>query len=264
MKSDFDLIVHKFPENNDLTIIPISDVHLGAIEHMQEAWEQFIEDVLKNPHAYVVLGGDLCNNATRSSVSNIFEETMRPAAQKRRMAEMLRPLADDNRILCAVSGNHERRSGKDADDDPMFDIMCKLDLEDLYRENMAFVKIQIGNNRSNGQHNPTYVLAVTHGAGGGLFTGASVTRNERFGYVMDGVDALIVGHTHKGAISKPLKLKVDTHNNRISMVPFVTVSSVSWLNYGGYALQKMLLPSATGDPQMLKLFGRKKKIQLTW
>lgn len=264
MKSDFDLIIHKFPENNDLTIIPISDVHLGALEHMQDEWEKFVEDVLKSPHTYVVLGGDLLNNATRSSVSNIFEETMRPSAQKRRMAEMLRPLADDNRILCAVSGNHERRSGKDADDDPMFDIMCKLDLEDLYRENMAFVKIQIGNNRSNGQLNPTYVLAVTHGAGGGLFTGASVTRNERFGYVMDGVDALIVGHTHKGAISKPLKLKVDTHNNRISMVPFVTVSSVSWLNYGGYALQKMLLPSATGDPQMLKLYGRKKKIQLTW
>lgn len=264
MKSDYDLIIHKFPANDDLTIIPISDVHLGAFEHKRKEWLDFCKSVLEQPNTYLILGGDMINNATRSSVSNIFSETMRPSEQKRQMAEMLKPLADAGRILCAVSGNHERRSGKDADDDPMFDIMCKLDLEDIYRENAAFIKICIGNKRGDGKKNPTYCLAVTHGAGGGIYTGATVNRNERFGYVIDGIDGLIVGHSHKGALTKPLKLLVDKHNNKVSFKPFVVVSSVSWLDYGGYALQKMLLPAQTGEPQILKLSGTEKKITLIW
>ena len=264
MKSDFDLIVREFAHNNDLTIIPVSDVHLGALEHMTDEWKKFCDDILKESNTFITLGGDLINNATRSSVSNIFSEVMRPSEQKRRMVEMLKPLAESNRILCAVSGNHERRSVKDADDDPMYDIMAKLDLEDIYRENMAFIKLAIGNKNGDGRTNPTYCLGVTHGAGGGIYTGAAVNRNERFGNIIDGLDGLIVGHTHKGTITKPMKIFIDKYNNKVSFKPFVVVSSVSWLNYGGYALQKMLLPSMTGEPQIMKLYGKKKKIELTW
>ena len=82
------------------------------------------------------------------------------------LMRMLKPLRD--RILCAVPGNHEGRSGKDADDCPIYDIMCKLDLEDFYRENIAFVKIGIGNPKGDGERNPTYALAIMHGAGGGI------------------------------------------------------------------------------------------------
>lgn len=264
MKSDFEMIIRNFPDNNDLTIVPISDVHLGAMEHMTKEWESFCKDVLAQPNTYITLGGDLINNATRSSVSNIFKETMRPSEQKRRMAELLKPLARENRILCAVSGNHERRSQKDADDEPMFDIMCKLDLEDIYRESMAFVKIAIGKQEGAGDKNPTYCLAVTHGSGGGIYTGSAVNRNERFGYVVDGIDAIVVGHTHKGAVTKPMKVCVDKHNNKVSMKPFVVVSSVPWLQYGDYALQKMLLPAQTGNPQKMVLCGTKKEISLIW
>ena len=105
------MITHRFPERPDLDIIPVSDVHLGASEHMWQAWEDFRKQVLESPNTYLVLGGDLINNATRSSVSNVFEETIRPRDQKRMMTAMLEPLRD--RILCAVTGNHERRSGKD-------------------------------------------------------------------------------------------------------------------------------------------------------
>ena len=260
MLKDFDMIQHKFAENNDIHIIPISDVHLGAAEHMKKQWDQFCQSILETPNTYITLGGDLINNATRNSVSNIFKETMFPSTQKRKMAEMLKPLARDGRILCAVSGNHERRSQKDCDDEPMFDIMCKLDLEHLYRENMAFVKIQIGNTKASGLKNPTYTLVVTHGAGGGM-TGAAVHKNERFGYVIDGADCLIVGHTHKPFVTQPSKIYVDTHNNKISFKPFKVVSSTAWLDFGGYAAQKMLLPSSHA-PQIITLCGNMKKIEV--
>lgn len=226
---------------------------------MEQEWNNFCEKVLDDKNAYIILGGDLINNATRSSVSNIFEETMRPAAQKKLMAKMLDPLKD--RILCSVIGNHERRSGKDADDDPAYDIACKLDIEDRYRENVAFVKIQMGRKDAKGAENPTYMLVVTHGAGGGMLTGGAVNRNERFGYAIDGCDALIVGHTHKPFITQPAKISIDAHNNKVSIKPFKVVSMTSFLTWGGYSAQKMLTPTSHA-PQIMTLKGKKKEIKV--
>lgn len=260
MLPDFEMITHKFPERPDLTIIPISDVHLGASEHMWEAWESFCKAILSKPNTFITLGGDLINNGTRSGVSNVFEETIRPRDQKRMMAEMLKPIRD--RILCAVSGNHERRSGKDADDDPTYDILCKLDRENLYRENIAFTKVQMGAQASNGKINPTYMVVVTHGAGGGALTGGVVNRNERFGYAIDGADVIIVGHAHKPFVTQPAKIYIDKYNNQVSVKPFKVVSTTSWLCYGGYAVQKMLTPSSH-VPQTITLCGTKKEIIVT-
>lgn len=262
MLNDFILIQHKFDDG--ITIFPVGDVHLGAIEHCGVAWNTFCDMIRKDKNKKIILVGDLMNNATRSSVSNVFEETLRPREQKKRMVEYLEPIRDH--ILCAVSGNHERRSGKDADNDPMYDIMTKLDLEDYYRVNAAFMKIQLGE-RSNAPNKGigTYTFLVTHGAGGGIYTGAAVNRNERFGNVVEGLDCLIVGHTHKGTISKPSKIVIDTQNNKVTMKHYTVVSSISWLNYGGYALQKMLLPSEVAKPQQIILSAKPtKNLEVRW
>ena len=260
MKSDFDMIVHAIP-NKDIKIYPVADVHLGAAEHKEKEWRDFCNKVISDENAYIILAGDLINNATRSGVSNIFEETMRPREQKKLMTEMLAPIRD--KILCAVTGNHERRSGKDADDDPTYDIMCKLDLEDLYRQNVAFVKVQMGHvgKSTDSNYRPTYVLCVTHGSGGGIYTGAAVNRNERFGYVIDGIDLLVVGHTHKPFVTQPLKIVVDPRNNVVKQIPFKVVSATSWLDFGGYAAQKMLLPSSHA-PQIIILSSKGKEIKV--
>lgn len=260
MHPDFTIIQRQIPHNRDLTIYPVSDVHLGAAEHMEAAWREFRTKVLSEPDSYLVLAGDLLNNCTRSSVSNIFEETMRPREAKRLMVEMLLPLRD--RILCAVPGNHEGRSGKDADDDPMYDIMAKLDLEDVYRENIAFLKIQMGDPKGDGTKNPTYMFVVTHGAGGGMLTGGALNRAERFGYAIDGADVLVVGHTHKPFVSPPFKIKIDPYNNKVTTKPFRVVSCASWMEYGGYAARKMLQPSGHVSETIL-LGGNRKEIKVT-
>lgn len=257
MLPDFTIITHHF-DNHDIKIYPISDVHLGAAEHMTREWEQFCAKVKSEPNSYIMLGGDLINNGTKTSVTNVYEETMRPREQKRVMVEMLEPIRD--KILCAVSGNHERRN-KDVDNDVTYDIMCKLDIENLYRENVAFVKLQFGDSNINGIKNPTYMFVVTHGSGGGILTGGSVNRNERFGYVLDGADCLVVGHTHKPFITQPAKIMIDSRNNRVSVKPFKVVSMTSFLSWGGYAAQKMLPPTSYA-PQVITLRGRRKEIKV--
>ena len=254
MLNDFEMIIHKFP-NEDITIYPIADVHLGSQECMEQEFIKFINMVEDMPNVYLILGGDLIDNGVRNGLTNVFRATMPPSQQKREMANILAPVRD--KLLCAVSGNHERRSGKDVDDDPTYDILCKLDKEEIYRENMAFMKLQFGSIEGTGLKNPTYTLVVTHGAGGGQLTSGAVLRGERFGYAVDGMDALIIGHTHKPYITNPGKIVIDKANNIVSIKPFKVINMTSWLKYGDYAAQKMLLPSSH-NLQTLTLRGNKK------
>jgi hypothetical protein len=262
MLSEFDLIRHTFPE--EITIYPVADVHLGAVEHAESEWQAFLKKVEKE-NAYLILAGDLINNSIRSAkFANPFDEALRPREAKARMVEYLKPLKD--RILCVVTGNHEARTLKESDQDLTYDICSKLDIEHLYRETIAYMGIGVGN-RSNGKPDVTYTFAVTHGTGGGIYTGAAVNRNERFGNVVDGLDCLVVGHVHKGFISKPAKIEINIRTNRVSLKHYVVISCVPWLYYGGYAARAMLLPAQVCDPQMIKLTSdksRTKKIITTW
>lgn len=263
MLKEFDMVKHHFDE--PIVIFPISDVHFGALEHCKKEWLAFCKKVDETPNARIILGGDLINNNVRTcGFINPYDELVRPREQKQRMVEFLEPIKD--KILCAVSGNHEARSMRDDDIDITYDIMAKLDIEDLYRPSMAFMKVSLGHRQDDNTPIQSYTFAVTHGAGGGIYTGATVNRNERFGNIIEGLDCLIVGHTHKGTVSKPSKMVIDRKNDTVSMSHYTVISMVSWLNYGGYAMQKMLLPAYVADPQMIKLAMSKKnkKIEVIW
>lgn len=265
MLPDFEMVVHQFKGGHDIVIYPVADVHLGSPECREQEFIKFINSVVNTPNGYICLLGDLIDNGTRNSVTNPFRATMPPSQQKREMAKILEPARD--RILFFCPGNHERRSGKDADDDPVYDIAAKLDLEHLYRENIVFMKIQMGEERGengsgNGYKRPAYVIVGLHGAGGGILSGGALNRNERFGYAIDGMDLLISGHTHKPLTSQPGKIVIDSRNNVVSLKPFKVVVATSWLDYGGYAARMMLLPS-TFCPNTVTLSGDHKEITVT-
>ena len=76
MLSDFNIIVRRF--DSAIKIACISDIHFGALEHMEHEWKNFIQTVIADPNLYLVLGGDLINNNTRSSVGSPWDDTIRP------------------------------------------------------------------------------------------------------------------------------------------------------------------------------------------
>lgn len=264
MLPDFEMIQHRFMGGHDITIYPISDVHLGSSECMEQEFIAFCKQVSELPNTYVFLLGDLIDNGVKSSVTNVYRAKMSPSQQKREMANILEPIRD--RILCIVPGNHENRSAREVDDCPCYDIASKLDLEHIYRENIAFVKIQMGKELPSGRHmgikRPCYIMTVAHGTGGGILTGSAVNRAERYGYAIDGADLLVLGHTHKPYTTQPGKIFIDPRNNKVSVKPFKIVSSTSWLEYGGYAAQKMLLPT-THCLNKIVLSGKHKEITVT-
>lgn len=254
---DSDILWYDFgQETKQATIIPLADVHLGA---EGSAWQQFYElvkQIAKEPDTYVTLQGDLIDNGLKNSVTNVYRQTMRPYEQKREMAKALEPIRD--KILCIIPGNHERRSKKEADASPTYDIASKLDLEDRYREAIAFLRVGLGKRtsgkvRDNKPH--VYFIGCVHGAGGGALPGAGINRAERALQSMDGVDVYIHWHTHKPYALRGSKLVLDPANKIVRQRPTLMMCAGQWLNYVGYPVEKQLNPVAMPGANKLILSG---------
>lgn len=250
--------------NNTSKIYAIGDVHYGALEHCKKEWESFLQRILNEDDSYVILCGDLINNSIKTcKFANPFDEIVRPREQKERMVEFLKPLVEKGKIIGAVSGNHENRNANPTDQDLTYDIMARLGIEDLYRPNVAVIRASLGKRNSENSPIATYNIVVTHGNGGGSTTGAMINKNEKYASVYEGIDALITGHYHKGAITMPSRRMITPA--RIIDRPVVCVSAVSWLSYGGYAARAMLAPSTIAIPNAIVLKMQKKKsIKVEW
>ena len=264
VKSDFDMITKHVETAGQVKVYAVGDLHAGAIQSNLKSWERFNQIILDDPKAYVIFLGDLMNNATKSSVSNMYEDIMRPRDQKIYLKEHLMDLAKADRILAILPGNHENRSLKDADDSPLYDVAAKLDLEDIYRDNLAIIKLNVGTTRLN-----TYMILATHGSGGGKLTGSTVNNYERFAINWEGIDIFYFGHSHKPFITKPNKITIDPVHNYVSQHDTIVTTGASWLAYGGYPVRNLMGPVHQADPDqpMVALFSgkqRDKRIRFNW
>ena len=253
MVSDYVPIVHTL-EGRTIKLWAIADVHIGARECMLGEFCKWVDSVKNDPDSYVVICGDLLNNGTRDSVTNVYEETMPPSAQVDKAVEILQPIA--NRILGGVGGNHELRSSKAVDLDPLYTVFVKLGIQDRYRRDFAFLRIILERDNIHDH----YALMLVHGK--------SESKRKQFDLCIEGVDAVIGGHVHNGSIAKNARL-VLTHRNRVVVKPFVSLTATSWLSYGGYAAQSLYKPTATSDPQYLELEfansnGRHGQMRVVW
>jgi hypothetical protein len=85
------------PEFKHIYIIPISDLHLGDPHVNFDKFYGYRKWIQDNPNAFVLLNGDIMNTAIKSSVSNCYEETMRPKEQLKLAVKLFEPIKD--RIL---------------------------------------------------------------------------------------------------------------------------------------------------------------------
>lgn len=252
MKPDNEVLSYDLSAFKSVVVYPLADIHLGSEDADVEAFTRLIDDIADDPFAFVVLAGDMIDNGVKSSVTNVYRQTMRPADQKRAMAQMLEPIRD--KIICILPGNHCYRSAKDTDDCPAYDIASKLDLEDVYRENMAFIRIRLGKDTAH-QRPYRYFIGVVHGAGGGAQAGSSVNKTDAFMQSIEGLDVLITAHSHKPYALRGSKLECDYGRNIMRQRPTLEMCAGSWLNYAGYPVRKMLRPVAMPGANKLLLYG---------
>lgn len=248
------VIVKTYPADMEyLTLYPIGDVHYGARECREKQFTDYIQRIKADDRAAVILLGDMVNNGIRSSITNVYEEKCTPGQQKRDMTEMLRPIGD--KVICAVSGNHELRSARECDVDIMRDMCDAIGCGAAYTPDMAFLKVSVG--RKSNRKPATYMFVVTHGAGGGVLLGSGVNKPDGMQIRVDGIDGSISGHVHKPMKIRSPRMVFDPRNNNVVLTDTVIFVCTSWLEYGGYAAQKMLPPVAF-QPDTIRLDGREK------
>lgn len=235
MAGDFEPIIIDMP-GRTIRVWAVADVHIGSKECDLDGFRAFLGRVMADPDSFVVLAGDLIDNAVTGCPASIYGSE--PEFQISQAVELLKPLADDGRILAMVSGNHEARTLKLAGIDPSALIAYKLGIADRFRENMAFLRV----NLKNGKVQNTYNLLVMHGA----------SRAKKSKFMPEGVDVFVSGHTHEPSVEKPARI-IFTQKGRVIVKPMVSITATSWLCYGGYGAARMYTPKATSDPQSVEL-----------
>lgn len=247
MLDDFQLIDVKYPDADRLTLYPIGDVHIGSKECDLKLFKEWIETVKNDPTGAVVIIGDMMNMGLRNSKSNVYEESLSPMAQKELCYELLSPIRE--KIVAGCSGNHEYRAVKEVGMNPLYDVFCRLRIEDRYRENACFIKLTVGKQGANPN---TYGLVLTHGS--------SKSKDERWTYGVDGCDCFISGHTHE-ATHKPLgKVRMDLTHNKVKTVGYQHIVVIPFQRYGGYAVRGKYMPNHIGQFQTVLFDGTSKRV----
>ena len=256
MLHDFVPVINKLKVSehpNGITIIPLADAHYGSQEFNEVRWHKTIKRIYEDPNCYAVIVGDLMDNGLKNSVTNIYEATCSPRQQKEWLINELRPIA--SKLLGAVGGNHERRSSKEADLDPLYDVMLAIGREEIYRQSICFMEVRFVR-EDNDKHREHFAFAITHGSGGGQYIGSSANRVQSFGLAIDGIDCIITGHTHKPVTFPVSKLVFDGGSKTVKQRQFTVVVASSFLDYGGYPVNKLLPPTAHTTTEIKLIYAQ--------
>ena len=236
----------------EIEVHTFADLHLGdrCVDH--DLITERLRYVSNKPNAYIILNGDLLNNATKTSVSDTYAEDIPPMEQIEQAVKMFSPIRD--RILCINSGNHEKRTYIKEGIDLMEIVAMQLGLQDRFSKASSLIFLRFGQN--NKGRKILYTLFANHGSGGGRKEGAKAARLADMAAVVD-ADVYIHSHTHLPMIMKQAFLRVDEQNSSCHMVDKLFVNTAATLNYGGYGEVFEFKPSSKDNP-VIRLNGRRK------
>lgn len=251
MLDDFQMIVKKLPDDVPyINLYPIGDVHIGSKECNINLFRWYIHRIENDPYGYAVIVGDIMNMGLKNSKSNVYEEVLSPLEQKEWCYELLLPIKD--KIIAGCGGNHEQRNVKEVGTNPLYDVFCRMQIEDVYRENICFIKLNLGKSTDHGQRQVSYGIVLTHGK--------TARKDMLWTYTVDNCDLFISGHTHEGTHSPHGKIRMDLQNECVKTVGFQHVVVVPFQEYGGYAIRNKHFPNHLEQAQIIKLYGNRKRV----
>lgn len=247
-----------------LEIHTFADLHIGDAFCDIQLIKRNIKAAQDNPNAYIILNGDILNNATKTSVSDSYAEEIPPMEQIQTAVDLFEPIKD--KILCINSGNHENRTYKKEGIDLMAIVAKQLGVYEKYSKESNFLFVRFGESSSGKKESKgtgrvrkiCYTLYCNHGSGGGRKEGAKAIRLADMASIVD-ADIYIHSHTHLPMIMKQSFFRVDIQNSHIASVNKLFVNTSAMLKFGGYGEQYEFKPSSTDSPTIY-LNGAKKQM----
>ena len=132
----------KLNNKSDIKIIPFADIHIGSTKCDLALLKKQIEKVQNDVNTYAVILGDLINNSTKTSVGDVFSQSLNPMEQMKLAMELFESIK--HKILAVTTGNHERRSYKNDGTDLGWFFANSLGIGDRYDYCAPLLFLQFG------------------------------------------------------------------------------------------------------------------------
>ena len=243
--------VINFPDDlpwKRLTVVPLYDVQWGSTGHDEKKLNEYIQFIAKTENAFGFLGGDVLQNALINSPGgSVFDQSIRPKEQGPTFVKKFQPIA--HKLLWALTGNHEARTEKVADINPLT-FVCR-DLNVPYFDQPAYTDINWKGH--------TFRFFSQHGTSGANTPGGRVNAamrpivftNFTHFYVMGHVNDVFANptiRTCRERIYEEKNGKKVLKEIRLVERPQYIIIAPSFETYHGtYAARAALTPFATGD-----------------
>lgn len=255
-------ITYDFSENiKKLEIHIFADEHLGDKQSDIKNLKSRINKVAKNPNAYCILNGDIMDNATKTSIGDIYDQTKPPMGQLKQAEELFKPIK--HKTLGMTTGNHEERTSKKEGIDISQVLARNLGVEDKYSPDGIVVYISFGQTGrkpdKTHKRKQSYCIYATHGSGGGKKEGSKINSLIELSGIID-ADVYVHSHTHLPATTKIGLLRSNYVNKSAKNVEKLFVNTASNLKYGGYGKRAGYKPASRSYP-VIYLYGNKKFTQ---
>lgn len=243
-------------------LIPLSDLHIGAAFDVDK-FKGYREWILSRPTAYCVINGDVIDNSISDSVGDVYG-TLRPSEQTDLAEELLKPLADEGKILAWVEGNHEWRTARRTDEFPGKTLCKLLGIREVYDSDGIFMFLSVGYDRRKGKpekNRITYTGFMLHGYAGGKKMGGKVNAvADMANSVM--ADFYIASHTHH-KFAFPGRIVVpQIRSKSLVFQKQMFVSAGAFAEWDGYAIRQGYSPTELGSPR-LRLDGTRKDLHVS-
>lgn len=243
MNNDLDVIVKQFPHDWPLLrLYAIGDCHVGAETFDETSLKKKIQIIHDDPYGVVTLCGDLGDFGLRASVTNPLRAKLQPAEQVEKIYELFEPIKD--KIVSAVPGNHEQRLVKESGIDPLLTLCCRWRCEDVYRENVAILKLLFGQ-RSKGKQQNAFIGITTHGS--------SIRKHQRFIACFQPLDWSVAGHSHTPMYYPHGVIRIDAKHATARHVGYKEIVVDASMTPGGYAIKNEYEISPPPELQYLEL-----------
>jgi len=243
-----------------LDIIPLSCFHIGSPYFNEKKLRGWIKWIAEKPTRRAWLLGDIFDAILTGSPGNMHEQSMTLKDAKLLAEDILKPIV--KQIDIVIPGNHDGRIFNLTSDEIIFDLCKWLGIEDKYHFGDYTGVIRFGKNHGKKNKPMVYSFYCTHGTGGAATPGGKMNKLIALANVVENCDLYVMSHIHDILTLKLEPYTIDSRNGQLKMLKQTFVTSSSWLDYGGYALEKKYRPSKTGSPRV-RLYGNKKDVHVS-
>lgn len=232
------------------TLVIISDVHIGAVEHAEREFDETLRWALDSK-ALVLANGDLCDFCVPSGKAageKLLGQDKWPTEQVKIACDKLKPFAKKGKLVGLTRGNHDAGRPRNV---ALFDAceMIAHAIEAPYLGVGGYLRFNIGSQ--------SYVIAVQHGRSGAM---NPFMENDKMARLYPLAELVALGHNHHLGARTVTSIGVSKEGNECLRETW-QVRTGSYLQYADYAREMVLAPTRIGSP-IIRFNDRKHEIDV--